>query len=535
MDMTRRETLAAAAGASAGMWALGTDALASGHGSAGGRRFHYSVDGALIDAEPELLTGVRQAGVTDIWLGWFVGPEPPSDSTIEQYRGWMRRIEAAGMAAHLITIPLGHPAPGPSSPTFPVEGHWGVRPDGRTYGGNAFHPPLLRENLISTKRFKSLPFRRLFVDDDFRLAPAPFDIGGCFCPQHRAGFLARYGYPESRWPELIEAVRNRTDSAVMQAWVKFTCDELTGVFRQLSRAAAPEAVLGIMVMFIGCEKAGIRLPDYRNVPMRVGEMMFDDAGFGTPKGKTDELFSVLFHRRFVHPEMAFSETTAYPPERLSPKNGAAKLCTSTIADVRNTMLMCMNLADWSRREPGMMAAAMKKQAALHRRLAGHRPAGPFKHYWGEPSRRVGGDWPYSLFLATGVPFEVTERPAADGWTFLSDADARALAEGKLKSPGTTFIFRPTAARTAEGRAVADTLPDLFALRRELLPRLGAVPYVEQEQPVVCAWYPAAHAALLWNLQEIPVDLTLRAGSHRREVHIAPLDLEIVEDVPAGPE
>jgi hypothetical protein len=527
MDLTRRETLAAAAGA--GVWALGSD-HGPGHGSADVRRFNYSVEGALIDSEPEMLNVVREAGITDLWLGWWVADKPPSEAVVNQYSGWKRKIEAAGMAAHLITIPLGHPAPGPSSPVFPITGHWGVRPDGRTYGGNAYHPALLPENLLADERFKSAGFRRFFVDDDFRLAGSPFDIGGCFCPQHRAAFLARCGYPESRWAELLEDVRTRSDTAIMRAWVECTCDELTGLWREICKAAGPEVVQGIMVMFIGCEKAGIRLKEYRNVPFRVGEMMFSDGEFGSPKGKTDELFSVLFHRRFASPELAYSETTAYPPEKLSPRNGAAKLCTSTIADVRNTMLMCMNLADWNRREPGMMAAAMKKNAAIHRRVAGHRLQGPFKHYWGEPSRRVGGDWPYSLFLATGVPFEVTDRPAADGWTFLSDPDARALSEGKLKTRGTTFVYRPAAGQSPEGRAIADKLPDLFALRRELLPRLAAVPYVEQEEPVVCAWYPSARSVILWNLQEQPVDLTLRLGSQRRQVRIAPLDIELIEGV-----
>ena len=40
------------------------------------------------------------------------------------------------------------------------------------------------------------------------------------------------------------------------------------------------------------------------------------------------------------------------------------------------MLMCMNLAEWARREPGLLAAAMKKHAAIHRHVAGHRPRGP---------------------------------------------------------------------------------------------------------------------------------------------------------------
>lgn len=533
MLINRRNLLTAAAGAGAWLCGLAPEASAAQPAASRQRRFHYSVSGRLIDAEPEMLRLVREAGITDLWLDWWVGPPPagiPDDEAIRRFREWVRRIEAEGMAAHLITVPLGHPGEGPATPKFPVEGHWGVAPNGSTYAGTACHPAVVQENLTTLERLRRVPFRRCFLDDDFRLAQTPFNIGGCFCPQHKDAFLKQHGYSEAQWAELVEAVNTRTVTPVLRAWLSFIGDELTGLFRQLRRAVAPDMAVGIMVMYLGSEKAGIRLPDYRDVPFRVGESMFDDDAFAPPKGKTDELFSVLFHRRFARPELAFSETTAYPAERLSPRNGFAKLCTSTIADVRNTMFMCANLADWSRREPGRLAAAIKKHTALHQVVAGHRPRGPFKHFWGEHSRLVGGDWPYSLFLATGVPFEVTERPATDGWTFLSDADARALAEGKLRSRGTTFIYRPSAAQTSQGRPVADTLADLFALRREILPKLRQVPYVAEELPVVCAWYPTARAVLLWNLQEQPVDLTLCVGTTRRAVRIEALELELVRDV-----
>jgi len=125
----------------------------------------------------------------------------------------------------------------------------------------------------------------------------------------------------------------------------------------------PASVKG-QVTLVGAEKAGIRLTDYRGVPLRVGEMMFNDEGFGTVKGKTDELYSCLFHRRFVTPELAYSETTAYPSDKLSAANMAAKLAVSTIADVRNTMFMsgltAFPMAHWD-----VLGPAMRHHAALH--------------------------------------------------------------------------------------------------------------------------------------------------------------------------
>ena len=55
----------------------------------------------------------------------------------------------------------------------------------------------------------------------------------------------------------------------------FTCDQLTACFKA-QQAAAPAVQLGNMIMYLGAEKAGIRLSDYAEVPFRVGELMFDD-------------------------------------------------------------------------------------------------------------------------------------------------------------------------------------------------------------------------------------------------------------------
>jgi hypothetical protein len=175
---------------------------------------------------------------------------------------------------------------------------------------------------------------------------------------------------------------------------------------------------------------------------------------------------------------------------------------------------------------------MRKQAEFHRQLAGHRPAGPFKHYWGEHSRWVGNADPYSLFLATGIPFEVTEEPASDGWTFLSDADARAAAEGSLRSKGTVFVSREKGAHgSSEVRPLEETLPDLYAMKKEILPKLEeSVPYVEQDTPVVCAWYPTAQCVLLWNLSEEAWDLTVKHRGQQREVKLGPLDSVLLKDI-----
>jgi hypothetical protein len=475
------------------------------------RNFHLSVSPEALDRDPELPGVVRTAGVADVWIGafhyghWYYTPE----RIAAQRKAW----ERAGMRTHVIQVPLGHPGDSLGSadgqlPLIPPP-HWKpcVRSDGKIQWGTSLHPPATAENVDAIRRIASLGVRRAFVDDDFRLAQGPGTIGGCYCDAHITEFARRYGYGAPVREQLLEAVRARRLDTVVRNWVAYTCDQLSDCFRAIQKGA-PEIDLGIMVMYLGAEKAGIRLDDYRGVPFRVGELMFDDKSFGRVKGKTNELFSSLFHRHFAAPERAYSETTAFPADRLSARNMAAKLAISTLSDVRHTMMMS-GATPFPRTHWDTLAPAMRKQAAVHARVAGHTPRGPFKHWWGEASRYVGNDNPYSLFLAAGVPFEVCDAPPREGWAFLSDADADS--------------FR-SAATAVTRKAVPETLADLYALKRQIKKALHDVPFVEDEKPVVCSWLPTARRVLLWNLAEQRETFSLIYRGKRREIAADGLDL-----------
>jgi hypothetical protein len=468
-----------------------------------------------LDADPELLEVVAGAGVTDVWLtgAWgnhWIG-------TPEDIQRWRERIGKRGLVAHALNMPLGHPDCGPTC--------WksATHVDGSTHTGTSLHVPATEENSKILGQLQAIGIDAVFLDDDFRLAASPGMIGGCFCPEHKEEFLQRADFREEQWNELLDAVKQRRLTPVLRAWVEYNCDLLTASFRAQQKAV-PGMQLGIMVMYLGSEKAGIRLSEYGDVPFRVGEFMFSDDMFEPVKGKTNELFSSLFHRRFVRPELAYSETTAYPDKRLSLKNKIAKLAVSTLSDVRNTMFMC----DFPKEHWASIAPAMKHHAQIHSVIAGHTPRGPVKHYWGEASRYVSDDNPFSLCLALGIPFEVTSEPASDGFTFLSNADAQ-TADG-WRSAGTTLLGRPQPGLPSHVRAIPESLPELLAWKREVLPQLGKTPYVDGESPVVCAWYPTAHAVVLWNLSEERQDLNLRYGDTQRAVSINGLDVALVEEI-----
>jgi hypothetical protein len=494
------------------------------------RKYHLSISRDALNADPDLLGIVQQAGVTDVWLTGFLYGYWSYD--LEKTQPWRERVEKMGMAAHLINVPLGHPGDslGSMAGNIPLTppSHWkvAVAPDGSTYVGTSLHAPATEENCAALRKIEAAGYKRVFVDDDFRLARGPGIIGGCFCPEHKKEFLQRTGFGEAQWKELLDDVAHRRLTPVLKAWVDNTCDQLTACF-QAQQKAAPKIDLGNMIMYFGAEKAGIRLADYRHVPFRVGEMMFNDNEFNVLKNKTSELFCSLFHRRYAQPELAFSETTAYPADRLSAKNMAAKLAVSTICDVRNTMYMS-GLTAFPREHWQTLGPAMKRHAEIHAVVGGHVARGPLKHFWGEASRYVGDDNAYSLFLALGIPFEVVDAPTSDGWTFLSDADAQTV--DRLPSNGTVFIGRPQAGLPSKVRAVPESLPELLALKRELTPNLGNVPYVDGDSPVVCAWYPTARAVLLWNLSDRRTDFVLRHGEARRPVSVDALDVALIRDI-----
>lgn len=516
--ISRRSFLQAGAAAGTASWLRPATARASAPSAKDVRSFHVCLAPDAIERSPELLKTVREAGVSAVWIAaYFYGHSPYSRELIARGKA---KVESEGMAAHLITVPLGHPGDSLGSTTgpFPLTppAHWkmGVKADGGRHSGTSLHEPATAENVKALEGLASLGSMDVFLDDDFRAAVSPGMVGGCYCPDHQAAFCRSAGYTEKQWADLREDARGRRLTPALRAFLEFTCDEYTASWRS-QQAAWTKGRLGPMVMYLGSEKAGIRLTDYRKTLFRVGESHFDDGSFGSVKGKTDELFSSLFHRRFADPELATSETTAYPHDRLSARNLGAKLSVSTLSDVRMSMFMS-GLTPFPQEHWSTLKGFMKKNREVHALVAGHAPKGPLKHYWGEASRYVGDDKPFSLFLATGVPFEVCETPASDGWTFLSDADASAATAGSLKSAGTTFVHRSKAA--LEGaRFLAERMEDLWAFKRELVPRLKAIPFVEEEKPAVLGWYPDVRRAVLWNLSPTEEVLTVQFEGTRRKI------------------
>ncbi len=467
------------------------------------KRFHISLQEEAWLKHPELIHIMKEAGITDVWMATYL--QGKWYKTPEKLRKTADFLIENGLKPHVLTVPLGHPG----NAIDPNNSSWSEKKktwknacdyDGSLYSGTSIHDTVIQDNIEAHKLLEKEGFDTVFLDDDFRLAKYPGKIGGCFCNDCKKDFLSSYNYHLNDWEVLISSIEKRNPTKVLRSWVDYICDKEYNMFVALQNAT-PEMEVGIMVMYLGSEKAGIDLNKYKNVPFRVGEMMFGDKSFGKIKGKTDELFSALFHKRFIKPELAYSESTTYPEDALSAKNMAAKLNVSLISDVRNTMFMSglnpFPIEYWK-----VLSPAMKNNAQIHQAIAGHKPKGPLKHFWGWESRLLGEDKPFSLFLALGIPFEVVDEIPDEGWVFLSNEDATAFDKGRIQSKNKNLVVRNEAKVKGERFIqINETLEVLFALKKSILPFLKDIPYVRENLPVIFSWYPSANKALLWNVGE----------------------------------
>lgn len=500
------------------------------------RRFHLSASVDVLDIDPDLPPLWKESGVTDVWVDtWFYGHFPHPWEKTDRY---IDRLRSLGLTPHFIAFPFCHGggALSPSDPdAFPnlPPPHWkrAKRFDGSEIWGFSWHEPADQE-LLDASRFlldRYGPYN-LFLDDDFRFANSPSDIGGCVCDECRREFLQKTAQPACRWDELLDDRRENRDTPLLRSWVDFVCDKLTYCFNKTADAL-PDVDLGIMVMFMGSEHSGIRLDDYHGHLFRVGEMMFNDFWFNDLRNKARELFSSLFHRRFCSPGRAFSETTGYRIANLSPQNMAAKLTVSTLSDVRNTMFMSglemIPASYWS-----VLAPRIRKEAKLHHQIRGRKATGPFKHFWGTADRYMQGDDAFCLFLLTGVPFEVCDTLPTDGWTFLGNASADEMERGLLLSPGTVCLARKDSV-SGRYRKLAESFESLFEFRRSLLVtfREKRIPYIEEEIPLVLGQYTLGDGSpdllLLWNVNDEEKTVHLKIGEETKVVTVAALDSALV--------
>ncbi len=127
---------------------------------------------------------------------------------------------------------------------------------------------------------------------------------------------------------------------------------------------------------------------------------------------------------------------------------------------------------------------------------------------------------------------MVEDISRDGWIFLSDEDARAVSEGRLKAKEKNLVIRNRAKVSGSQFIPMDEkMGDLMEFKQQIIPELKETPYVDGVIPAVFAWYPTANKALLWNVQETKQTFQIkRAGQLIRTITLDGLDVELISDL-----
>ena len=77
----------------------------------------------------------------------------------------------------------------------------------------------------------------------------------------------------------------------------------------------------------------------------------------------------------------------------------------------------------------------------------------------------------------------------------------------------------------------EDLDDLYTFKKSIRQDLKGVPYVEQDIPVVFAWYPTADSVLVWNLTQEKQELNIRCDDRIiSQLSVEALDVELITNL-----
>lgn len=100
--------------------------------------------------------------------------------------------------------------------------------------------------------------------------------------------------------------------------------------------------------------------------------------------------------------------------------------------------------------------------------------------------------------------------------------------------GARLVVRPSAMTRPPGaEVVGESLPELFAFKRRIRHQFGSVPYVVEDEPAVCAWYPTAGRVVVWIFSEEARTLTLLQGCRYQSLRLGPLEAVSAAVRPSG--
>ncbi len=313
-------------------------------------RIHYCRSArSIIDDTDRLLPVLKQAGVSQIWLGGSFSGKGRSapDEVVEA----CAVLESLGFDAGASYIPVGHPGnslnPEDSTLDLRIADTWRYRINRHgepVYYIGDIEAGMIADNVTAVQQMRDAGIVQHFMDDDLRTGNWGPEIQGCFCDDCIQEFR-RYSGREVDREDLSRAIEaapvyDGGGRDLLRDWVAYQCHKVNTLMRAM---ALPGVELGLMVMHAGDERHGIDLHALRRmIPgllVRVGEAHFSERDYGSPEGKAEELAGVLHHLNLVGRELAYSETTIFPPRALTPRSWVHKMRLALAAGLPNLFFM----------------------------------------------------------------------------------------------------------------------------------------------------------------------------------------------------
>ena len=309
--------------------------------------FHYDFEPRAILQVPDVARRIDlmwQAGVRTVWLDCYTyGTYLASCEEIAQAKAL---LEERGFEVQALTVPVGHG----SNALLGDAGDPGIPPTWQSRMNPQGHPvalaacmrsdAMLRDSKEVAETLLELGFTKLFLDDDLRVGPWGPALQGCCCPRCMQAFYEKYPqYAHLPAPEIFALATEGDD--LWNAWSDAQCDAVLGFLEQ----TVPDGMTpGIMVMHNGDRRHGIDIARirqrYPNALFRVGEGHFEDASFTHPLAKDAIRNSVVTHLHAIgDARNAYSESTVYPENALSPEHLVQKLRLEISCGLTNLYLM----------------------------------------------------------------------------------------------------------------------------------------------------------------------------------------------------
>ena len=287
---------------------------------------------------------MQAAGVETVWLDVYAyGNRLATKQEILEAK---QLLEGHGFEVQAVTVPVGHGGAAllgdAGDPGVPA--HWQLRvaPDGTPmpFTSCVRADAMLRESRAMAEELHEMGFTKLFYDDDLRVGHWGRELRGCCCKTCMQAFYTKYPqYAHLSAPEIFANATEGDD--LWNAWSDVQCD---AVLEFMQKTVPDGMIPGIMVMHNGDCRHGADIARIKaafpRVLFRVGEAHFEDLSFCREGAEREILSSIGVHLAQIGDvQNAYSESTVYPENALSPENLVQKLRLEIGAGLRNLFLM----------------------------------------------------------------------------------------------------------------------------------------------------------------------------------------------------